>query len=123
MRQVIRKVQKYGDSHYICLPDKWARENNIERGDKLNIFYNGVVKIVPAFFGVEITGDAVFFIWKKEKEGLKLTEVKRVVRLHGLDKALSLIKQALIKRYNYPESFPIGLMKERLIPIIYDFME
>ena len=122
MQQVTRKVQKYGDSHYICLPDKWAIENNIERGDKLNIFYNGVVKIVPAFFGVEITGDAVFFIWKKEKAGLKLTEVKKIVHLHGLDEALQLIKQALIKRNNYPESFPIDLMKERLIPIVYEFI-
>ena len=121
-RQTTRKVHKLGDSKAITLPPKWVKENDIQQGDKLLLIYNGIVK-VTLIFEVKIEGDSVWFSWKDKKVGLKITEVQRLVKRHGLDEALQLIKSALVERNGFPHGFPIDMMREKLLPYVVEFVK
>ena len=120
-QEIIRKMQNYGDSFFIGLPREWVKKNNLVKGDSLILQYNGVVKITPQIFDVVVEKDVVFFVWKEQKAGLNVSEVRRVMRLHGLDEALKLIKRALMERRNYPDSFPEDLMRKKLSRFEVDF--
>ena len=117
-----RVVGSLGQSRYITLPDKWVESNKVEKGDKVIVEYNGILKVTP-IFEVKIEGDSVWFSWKDKKVGLKITEVQRLVKRHGLDEALQLIKSALVERNGFPHGFPIDMMREKLLPYVVEFVK
>ena len=120
--QTMRKVLALGDSKVVTLPDKWVKENKIEKGDRVIVEYNGILKVM-LIFEVKVDGDAVWFTWKAKRVGLKLTEVQRLVKRHGLDEALQLIKSALVERNGFPHGFPIEMMREKLHPCVVEFLK
>lgn len=120
--QTTRKVHSLGNSKAITLPEKWVRENNVKQGDRLLLVYNGIIKVI-LIFEVKIEGDVAWFIWKNKKEGMKITDIQRLVKTHGLNDALQLIKQGLVKRKGYPHGFPIEMMKEKIFPYIVKFLK
>ena len=45
--RVKRKLQEQSGSYFVVLPKIWVESLGLKQGDKMAVFFNGIVKIKP----------------------------------------------------------------------------
>jgi len=52
-----RKLQEQSGSYFVVLPKMWVESLGLRQGDKMNVVFNGIVKIEPPKIKAKTDGD------------------------------------------------------------------